>query len=132
MKRDEKEEVMTTREKLAETPGEGFLEDLARRLGVTVNAANVYGQPIERDGVTVIPVAKAMYGLGGGIGKKESESGSGGGGGVILSPVGFIEMTAAGTRFRPIWEPRTTVALVAAGGLLALLALRTVAAMTRR
>ena len=123
---------MSVQEQSAETTGAGLVESLARRLGAEANAANVYGQPIERDGVTVIPVAKAMYGLGGGTGRKESESGSGGGGGVVLSPVGYIEMTAAGTRFRPIWEPRTTVALVAAGGLLALLALRTVAAITRR
>ncbi|HSS75824.1 MAG TPA: hypothetical protein VLV54_03680 [Thermoanaerobaculia bacterium] len=39
---------------------------LAEKLGVTARAATVFGEAVERDGMTVIPVAKARRGLGGG------------------------------------------------------------------
>jgi uncharacterized spore protein YtfJ len=78
-----------------------FVEGLAHRIGLTVNARYIYGEPVERDGVTVIPVAKAAYGFGGGGGKKAKEGGLGGGGGVMLTPVGYIEIKHGETRFRP-------------------------------
>lgn len=79
---------------------ETFVERLANKLGITANAKYIYAEPIESDGVTVIPVAKAAYALGGGSGKKEGEEGSGGGGGVALTPVGYIEIKNGETRFR--------------------------------
>ena len=45
-----------------------LMADLADRLGKGARAAAVFGEPVERDGVTVIPVAKARWGLGGGVG----------------------------------------------------------------
>ena len=77
-----------------------FIERLGRRVGMTAHAGQIYGEPVERDGVTVIPVAKAVYGFGGGSGKKEKDEGSGGGGGVALTPVGYIEIKNGETRFR--------------------------------
>jgi len=77
-----------------------FVERLAHQVGITVNAKLIYGEPVDRDGVTVIPVAKACYGFGGGGGKKEKEEGSGGGGGALLTPVGYIEIKNGETRFR--------------------------------
>jgi uncharacterized spore protein YtfJ len=38
-----------------------LVERIAERLGVTVKAATVYGDPVERGGLTVIPVAKARW-----------------------------------------------------------------------
>ncbi len=80
---------------------ENFVESLAQRLGITANAKYIYAEPVERDGVTVIPVAKAAYAFGGGSGKNENEEGSGGGGGVALTPVGYIEIKDGKTHFRP-------------------------------
>ena len=63
----------------------------------------VFGDPIERGDVTVIPVAKARFGVGGGDARKNKRGapGSGGGGGAIVSPAGYIEIHADGTtRFR--------------------------------
>ncbi len=51
---------------------EGFVERLARSLGAEANATHIFAPPIERDSVTVIPVAKAVYGFGGGGGKQLS------------------------------------------------------------
>jgi len=91
-----------------------FIERLAHQLGITANAKHIYGEPVERDGVTVIPVAKAVYGFGGGGGKKETEEGLGGGGGVMLTPVGYIEIKNGETRFRPTRDPLVPVILAAA------------------
>ena len=94
--------------------GENVVERLAEHLG-SANARTIYGSPIERNGTTVIPVAKLRYGFGGGSGHKLSKGaeGTGGGGGVNISPVGYIEMRDGVARFRRI---RTTSPVLAALG----------------
>ncbi|HSU83741.1 MAG TPA: hypothetical protein VLR69_15055, partial [Thermoanaerobaculia bacterium] len=70
------------------SPG-GIFEKLAEKLGAAAQASHIFGEPVERDGVTVIPVATARWGLGGGGGKRGLASrheGMGGGGGVIVQP----------------------------------------------
>jgi len=104
-----------------------FVERIAENLGGTANAARIYGAPIERDGVTVIPVSKAAYGFGGGAGKKAGEEGSGGGGGVMLTPIGFIEIKGGNSRFRSIRDPQMWIKITAIGGLFAVLTIRSIA-----
>jgi len=72
------------------TVQDSILDRLAERLGSTANAATIFGAPIERGDVTVIPVARAAYGFGGGSGTRSGEEGSGGG--VRVTPVGYIEI----------------------------------------
>ena len=100
---------------------------LADKLGVTAQASTIFGEAVERDGMTVIPVAKARWGLGGGGGKHGlagRHEGMGGGGGVIVQPVGFIEMSNGESRFRPIIAPGTWLGIAALGGLLLLVLTR--------
>jgi uncharacterized spore protein YtfJ len=100
---------------------------LAEKLGVTARASTIFGEAVERNGTTVIPVAKARWGLGGGSGNHRSagrREGVGGGGGVIVQPVGFIEMSNGESRFRPIVTPGTWLRIAAVAGSLLLLALR--------
>src|SRR5690349_4899411 len=84
---------MSGQEEALQPKESSFVEGLAYQLGMTANARNIYGDPIERDGVTVIPVAQAAYGFGGGSGRGKKEhgevagEGSGGGGGTMLIPV---------------------------------------------
>jgi uncharacterized spore protein YtfJ len=96
-----------------------FVERLAEKLGTAANSATIYGEPVERDGVTVIPVAKAAYGFGGGEGNgtEGKGTGSGGGGGMVLTPVGYIEIKDGATRFRTIRDPQMVVKVVAIGSL---------------
>ena len=84
------------------TSAEGFIGRMTEKLGATARAATVFGDPVERNGVTVIPVAKARWGFGGGAGKRKDEDGAGGGGGVQVIPVGFIELKDGRSEFRPI------------------------------
>jgi hypothetical protein len=52
----------------AATPAQSMLERLGQQLSTTATAQAVYGTPVERDGITVIPVARVRYGFGGGGG----------------------------------------------------------------
>lgn len=88
---------------------------LAERLGATAAASAVFGTPVEQEGVTVIPVARARWGIGGGSGKGKGgeDKGSGVGGGANTTPVGFIELKAEGVEYRRINDPlRYIVALL--------------------
>ena len=99
-----------------------FIGRMAEKLGAAARAATIFGDPVERDGVTVVPVARARWGFGGGVGHKNDEDGAGGGGGAQVTPVGFIELKNGGAEFRPI----RTVSLpwMIAGGLATLFLLR--------
>ena len=52
--------------------GSALADELLQRLGETIggkaNVSTLFGEPVEREGVTVIPVAKARFGFGGGAG----------------------------------------------------------------
>ena len=99
-----------------------FIGTMAEKIGAVARAATIFGEPVERDGVTVVPVAKARWGFGGGVGQRKGEDGAGGGGGVQVTPVGYIEMRNGQAEFRPI---RTvSVPLMIAGGISLLLVLR--------
>ena len=99
-----------------------FMETMAEKFGAVARASTVFSEPIEREGVTIIPVAKARWGFGGGIGHRKDEDGAGGGGGVQVTPVGFIEIKNGRAEFRPI---RTlSMPLLILGGISTLLLLR--------
>jgi len=71
------------------------LSSIADKVRENANAETVYGEPIERDGKTVVPVAKIAYGFGGGYGSERDESQNGGegggiGGGVKATPAGAV------------------------------------------
>lgn len=70
--------------------GSQLANELLERIGETVgrkaDASTIFGASVQREGVTVIPVAKARFGFGGGGGAGTRQSdpggeGSGGGGG---------------------------------------------------
>jgi uncharacterized spore protein YtfJ len=112
-----------------------FLKDLAERLGQYTTAKTVFGEPVEREGVTVIPVAKARLGFGGGAGGgygpdkegaegKTGGQGSGGGGGSTIQPLGYIEIKDGATTFRRIYDPANVVPIILVSALVWLIFLR--------
>src|SRR5262245_15015778 len=108
-----------------------LVDELLERIGQTVGqraqVSAVFGEPVQREGLTVIPVAKARFGFGGGGGSGsragEEGSGGGGGGGAYVTPVGFVEVRDGAAAFRRITTPTDWVAVVAAASI-AVLALR--------
>lgn len=101
---------------------ETFISGMAEKLGAAARASTIFGEPVERGGLTVIPVAKAQWGFGGGVGHRNDEDGAGGGGGIRVTPVGFIELKGGAAQFRQI---RTvSIGWLIGGGLAALFLLR--------
>lgn len=95
-----------------------FLESLAQRLQSNASVKAVFGEPVEAQGKTIIPVAKIAYGLGGGYGKLENSKsdsasqpnmGEGGGGGIIARPIGVVEISRKRTRFIPTRSKTATL-----------------------
>ena len=98
---------------------DGFTERLAERLGAAARASAVFGEPVEEQEVTVIPVARARWGFGGGSGGRDGEQGAGGGGGMFVSPVGYIELRAGEARFRRLHNRAQIAAAAVAAGAVA-------------
>ncbi len=100
-----------------------LLQRVSRAVGENAGVSAVFGEPVDREGITVIPVAKARFGFGGGAGRGERAdqgSGGGGGGGASVTPVGYIEINGRSARFKRIPNPVELLALVAAVSLAAL------------
>jgi uncharacterized spore protein YtfJ len=72
-----------------------------------ITVRRVYGEPFERNGVTVIPAAAVGGGAGGGGGENPEggEQGGGSGFGLGARPVGAYVIDDAGVR----WEPATDI-----------------------
>src|SRR5256885_11961335 len=98
-----------------------FVERIADSIQLHANAKQVYGEPVERDGTTVIPVARVQWGFGGGgLGHGAAERG-GGGGGARATAIGYIELRDGRSEFRPIHDAGDigTLLGVAAAGVIA-------------
>lgn len=120
----------------AEDAARGRADDvvmrLAERVGAHAASGAVFASPVEREGVTVIPVAKVRWGFGGGSGRGIEEGsetgeigeGSGGGGGVFASPLGFIEIRDGHAEFKRTQDPVALVPVIIASGIAAWLSLR--------
>ncbi|MGI9646073.1 MAG: spore germination protein GerW family protein [Ilumatobacteraceae bacterium] len=72
------------------------VDQILKRARSALGADRVYGTPIERDGVTVVPAAKVVGGGGGG-GDESKDGGGGGGFGVNARPAGVLIIEPDGT-----------------------------------
>src|SRR5258708_35434446 len=88
-----------------------FLERMANRVGINSKVTAGFGDPVEREGVTVIPVAKVWWGFGGGAGTgrdaSQNQSGeeTGGGGGSRDGSMGYLELKDSAPRVTPLYDP---------------------------
>ena len=80
------------------------LAELAEAIGKKANATAVFGSPVVDGDRTVIPVAQAKFGLGGGDGLIAK----GVGGGMTAKPLGFIVIDRNGVRFQRTPQPSLT------------------------
>ncbi len=107
-----------------------ILERLSDRIGGRVRARTIFGEPVEKDGITVIPVARARwaFGFGGNARRKADEDhkgkGIGGGGRVKINPTGYVEVRDGRARFRPIYDPAMVTQIIVASGVVAVLVLQ--------
>lgn len=105
-------------------------EEMVRRVGSIpddLTAGACFGAPVERDGHTLIPVARINFGLGMGFGGGSRDGvpselsarqefaageggGGGGGGGGSATPVAVIDITSNEVRVQPVTDT-TRIAL---------------------
>ena len=108
------------------------VDEILSKAGTSGAVKRVFGEPIERDGVTIVPVARVMQGGGGGEGTSEGSEGAGGGFGIIGRPVGVYRIEGG----EVTWVPAVDVTLIAIGGqivgIVALLVLRSILKRRRR
>ncbi len=92
--------------------------ELMQQARDALTVTRVFGEPYERDGVTVIPAASIRGGAGGGRGEGPTPdgggtgSGSGGGFGLTAKPAGVYVIE--GTKVR--WQPAVDVNRIILGG----------------
>ena len=109
-----------------------MLSTLVDHFATTAKVQNVFGEPIEAHGRTIVPVARVSYRLGAGGGEggempadpsapKKGGRGGGGGGIVQAVPVGVLEVTEAGARFVRFFDPQMAAGLIAGGFMVGLL-----------
>jgi uncharacterized spore protein YtfJ len=112
-------------------------QDLLAQARDAMTVKRVFGEPIEKDGVTVIPVATVIGGAGGGSGTSTEAggegqgggpSGTGGGYGLRATPAGVYVIQDGTVR----WEPALDLNRVILGGqLVAIVLFLTIRAIAR-
>jgi uncharacterized spore protein YtfJ len=106
------------------------VQDVIRQAPEALTVKRVFGEPYEKNGVTMIPVAKVQGGAGGGGGEGPEgvSKGSGGGFGINARPVGAFlirgdEMT---------WKPTIDLNRIVLGGqIVAIVALLTIRSIVK-
>jgi uncharacterized spore protein YtfJ len=104
------------------------VQQLIEQTRDTLTVKRVFGESYERDGLTVIPVAKVMGGGGGGSGQspKDEGTGEGGGFGVRVRPVGVYVVRGEDVTWRPAVDVNRVILGAQVAGVVAVLALRSV------
>ena len=129
------DEAMDDAKASAKTRGQDMAGQLLERVGIVATSQAVFGAPVDRDGTTVIPVARVRWGAGagGGEGGKEGEhgEGGGGGGGASATPVGYIQMGGGKAEFVRIRDITGLWPLVLASGAAAWLVFRGIRALVQ-
>jgi uncharacterized spore protein YtfJ len=110
-----------------------MIATLAERIGGRFGVSSVFGAPVERDGVSIVPVATVRFGFGGGTGSdpNKRQEGEGAGAGGSMTPAGYIELKDGRSRYVPIIRPERMVAIAFMAALVALTVVRP-AAIARR
>jgi uncharacterized spore protein YtfJ len=105
-------------------------QDVIMQARDALTVKRVFGEPYEKNGMTVVPVARVRGGAGGGGGESPQGEGKGSGGGFGMSarPVGMFVVRGEDVS----WRPAVDVSRIAIGGqVVAIVALLTVRSIVR-
>jgi uncharacterized spore protein YtfJ len=107
--------------------------DLLRNVRESMTARSVVAEPIEQDGLTVIPVARVSGGGGGGGGtgpgtSGEEGTGTGAGFGMSSRPVGAFIIKDGAVQWRPAVDVNR---IILGGQIVAIVALLTIRAIVK-
>jgi uncharacterized spore protein YtfJ len=104
------------------------VEDVIGQARDVLTVKRVFGEPYEKDGLTIIPAARVQGGVGAGGGEDPQSQGKGSGGGLAMTarPVGAFVIHDGELS----WRPAVDVTRIALGGqvvaVVALLTLRAI------
>ncbi|HEY6707583.1 MAG TPA: spore germination protein GerW family protein [Actinomycetota bacterium] len=106
------------------------VQDVMAQAKDTLTVKRVFGEPYEKDGVTVIPAARIQGGAGGGSGEDPDSQGrgSGSGFGVTARPVGAFIIRDGDLSWRPAVDVNR---IILGGQLVVVVALLTVRAIVK-
>jgi uncharacterized spore protein YtfJ len=88
-----------------------------------MSVKRVYGDPIEREGLTIVPAADVRGGAGGG---GDAENNGGGGFGLTARPVGIYVVKNGEVQWEPAVDVNRISIMGIAAGIVALLVLRSI------
>lgn len=135
---DEAKDIART---AATEPIDRILDRLGERIGARATVRAVFGEPVVRGNVTIIPVARVRWGYGGGsgMGPMRSDStngetmgsGSGAGGGVMTDPMGYVEVQPESATYVPLSSPYLNPLVILATGISISLVLRVLVRLIR-
>jgi uncharacterized spore protein YtfJ len=93
------------------------LSEMVTTLRDAMTVSRVFGEPYERDGVTLIPAAAVRGGAGGGTGTKgeTGEEGEGGGFGLTARPAGAYVIKDGTVTWHPAVDVNRIVATAVVG-----------------
>ncbi len=99
---------------MSENTIKNIMDTTLEKLKSMINADIITGNPIEINGITLIPVSKVAYGIATGGSDFEAKSsaqvfGGGGGAGVTVSPIAFIVISGGNVKMLPVYNELTTV-----------------------
>ncbi|OXM51177.1 hypothetical protein [Amycolatopsis alba] len=80
------------------------LEKVVGAMRDNLTVRRVYGEPVEKDGVVVIPAASVIGGGGGGHGTEQAKEGEGGGFVLAARPVGAYVLKGGDVRWVPAMD----------------------------
>jgi uncharacterized spore protein YtfJ len=87
------------------------IEDLIKSHQDSITVKKVFGEPFQKNGVTIIPAAKVMGGGGGGSGQSpETGEGSGTGFGMSAKPTGAYVIRGDEVKWEPAIDANRAIA----------------------
>jgi uncharacterized spore protein YtfJ len=135
------DEARETARAAAAEPIDRMLDKLGERIGMRASVRAVFGEPLERGDVTIIPVARVRWGYGGGSGTGPVRSdvtdgqtmsgGSGAGGGVMADPMGYVEVRHDRAAYVPLTSPWLNPFVIVASGISIAVVIRVLARLIR-
>jgi uncharacterized spore protein YtfJ len=104
------------------------VQQLLDRVKDSLTIERVFGAPIEKDGTTVIPVARILGGAGGGGGQSPADqaTGEGGGFGIRARPVGVFVIRDQDVTWRPAVDVNRVILGAQVVAVIALLTARSI------
>ena len=109
------------------------LEELMAGASDNLTVRRVYGEPYEKDGVTLIPAAAVRGGLGGGEGEGTGgEAGGGGGFGMTARPVGAFQVRGDEVSWVPAADVTRVIVIGEVVAIVALLVVRSILRARRK